>query len=285
MILIILDSIRAIILGIVEGFTEFLPISSTGHLILVNQFISFDKEFTLLFDIVIQLGAILAVLIYFRKNLWPFKYNKNPDGMAVEDPRCQQGWHRDKETLNIWYKTVIGVLPAIILGALFAGIIENKLFNPWTVAIALLIGGMIILVIERKSTLPKITSISELSFKTAFLIGLFQCLSMIPGTSRSAATIIGAMVLGASRVVATEFSFFLAIPTMIAASAYSLLKFNAVLNASQIFVLSVGFIVSFVVALASIKFLINYVQKNNFKIFGYYRIILGIIIIAYFLVK
>ena len=265
--LIILDAIKAIILGIVEGFTEFLPISSTGHLILVNQFISFDKEFTLLFDIVIQLGAILAVLVYFWKKLWPFTKDIN----------------KNKEILNIWNKTIVGVLPAILLGALSANIIEKKLFNPWIVAFALLIGGIIILIIERKSRTPEITSINNLSFKTAFLIGLVQCLSMIPGTSRSAATIVGAMIFGASRVVATEFSFFLAIPTMLAASAYSLLKYKALLNIHQISVLSTGFIVSFIVALVAIKFLINYVQKNNFKIFGYYRIILGIIIIVYFL--
>jgi len=277
--------IYATILGIVEGFTEFLPISSTGHLIIVNQFISFDKKFTLLFDIVIQLGAILAVVVYFWKRLWPFKYGKNPDGKAVEDPRCQPRWHRDREILNIWYKTIVGVLPAIILGALFGGIIENKLFNPWVVAIALAVGGAIILIVEKKQKQPKITSINNLSFKTAFLIGLVQCLSMIPGTSRSAATIIGAMVFGASRIVATEFSFFLAIPTMLAASAYSLFKYRSILNIHQISILSVGFVVSFLVALAAIKFLISYVQKNNFKLFGYYRIILGIIIILYFLVR
>lgn len=269
MTLIILDTIKAIILGIVEGFTEFLPISSTGHLIIVNQFVSFDKQFTLLFDIIIQLGAILAVLIFFWKKLWPFTTDKN----------------KNKEILGIWYKTIVGVLPAIILGALFANIIEQKLFNPWTVAIALLLGGLIILFVERKYRDPKITSIGNLSYKTAFLIGIVQCLSMIPGTSRSAATIIGAMIFGASRVVATEFSFFLAIPTMIAASAYSLLKYRALLNIDQILVLSIGFIVSFIVALAVIKFLINYIKKNDFKIFGYYRIILGIIIIAYFLIR
>jgi len=269
MTLIILDSIKAIILGIVEGFTEFLPISSTGHLILVNQFVSFSKNFTLLFDIVIQLGAILAVLVYFWKKLWPFTKDSQ----------------KNRETLNIWRKTIIGVLPAIILGALFANKIEERLFNPWTVAIALLVGGLIILFVETRQKEPKITSINNLSFKTAFFIGLVQCLSMIPGTSRSAATIIGAMIFGASRVVATEFSFFLAIPTMMAASAWSLLKYGTLLNINQIFVLSVGFIVSFIVALAVIKFLINYVQKNNFKIFGYYRIILGIIVITYFLLK
>jgi len=257
----------AIILGIVEGFTEFLPISSTGHLILVNQFISFDKQFTLLFDIVIQLGAIIAVAVYFAKRLWPFTKDRI----------------KNKEILNVWYKTIIGVLPAIIFGALFAGKIEEKLFNPWVVAIALLLGGLIILIIERKNLKPEITSINSLSFKTAFLIGLVQCLSMIPGTSRSAATIIGAMIFGASRIVATEFSFFLAIPTMLAASVYSLFKYKALLNTHQISVLAVGFAISFIVALAVIKFFIKYVQNNNFKIFGYYRVILAILIIAYFL--
>jgi len=250
--------LTAIILGIVEGFTEFLPISSTGHLILVNQWISFDKDFTLLFDIVIQLGAILAVVVFFWKKLW---------------------------TRDIWAKTIIGVLPAIILGALFAGKIEEKLFNPWTVAIALFIGGLLILLIEKTQKIYNINSIKELSFKTAFLIGLVQCLSMIPGTSRSAATIIGAMFFGASRLVATEFSFFLAIPTMVAASGYSLIKYKELLDINQISILTVGFIVSFIVALTVIKFLISYVQENNFKIFGWYRILLGIIIICYFLIR
>lgn len=267
--IIIFDAIKAIVLGIVEGITEFLPISSTGHLILVNQFITFDEQFTKLFDIVIQLGAILAVVVYFWKRLWPFTNNKEENNKI---------W-------NIWFKSVIGVLPAIVIGLFFANKIEEKLFNPWTVAITLLLGGLVILYIERKNLKPKILSISDLTFKTAFFIGIIQCLSMIPGTSRSGATIIGALVLGASRVVATEFSFFLAIPTMVAASGYSLLKYRELLNVQQFLVLGTGFIVSFVVALAVIKFLINYVQKNNFKVFGYYRIILGIVLIIYFLLK
>lgn len=267
--------ITATILGIVEGFTEFLPISSTGHLILVNEFASFGKKFNNLFDIIIQFGAILAVLVYFFKKLWPF---------TLRHGSGQAQLKVNNDILNTWGKTIIGVLPAIILGALFAGKIEEKLFNPWTVAIMLLIGGIIILLVERKQFRTiKINSINELTLKTAFLIGLVQCLAMVPGTSRSAATIIGAMVFGASRVVATEFSFFLAIPTILAASAYSLLNYDGLLNASQITILSIGFIVSFIVALAVIKFLINYVQKNNFKIFGYYRIILGLIIIIYFI--
>jgi len=266
--LIFLDVIKATLLGIVEGITEFLPISSTGHLIIVNQFISFEKDFTVLFDVVIQLGAILAVLFYFRKKLWPFTGDKE----------------KNSETRILWYKTVVGVFPALFFGLIFAHFIQEKLFNPWVVATTLFIGGIIILAIEKKERKATITSLSELSFKTAFFIGMIQCLSMIPGTSRSAATIIGAMFLGASRTVATEFSFFLAIPTMFAASAYSLLKYKAPLTAEQILILAVGFFVSFAVALAVTKFFIHYVQKNNFKMFGYYRIMLSLLIISYFLI-
>lgn len=265
----ILEILKAVILGAVEGFTEFLPISSTGHLIIVNQFLSFDKDFTVLFDIVIQLGAILAVLIYFIKKLWPFTQDKI----------------HNKKTLTIWYKTIVGVIPAILFGALFASFIKETLFNPWVVAISLIVGGLVILFIEHKNQTSTIISVEDLSYTTAFFIGLIQCLSMIPGVSRSASTIIGGMVLGTSRVVATEFSFFLAIPTMFAATAYSLLKYKGVLHSNQLLILIIGFVVSFVIALAVVKFLIRFVQKHNFKLFGYYRIILGTIIILYFFLR
>lgn len=263
------EIIKAIILGIVEGFTEFLPISSTGHLILVNQFLSFDEDFTVLFDIVIQLGAILAVLVYFIKKLLPFTKDQI----------------KNKEILNIWYKTIIGILPVILFGFIFANFIKEKLFNPLVVAISLFVGGFIIIFIENNNKKTKIFSIGDLSFKMAFLIGLIQCLSIIPGVSRSASTIIGGMVLGASRVVSTEFSFFLAIPTMFAASIYSLLKYDGIINSNQLLIIIIGFVISFVVALIVIKFLINFVKKNNFKIFGYYRIILSAIIILYFFMR
>jgi len=268
MILSTFEFVKAAILGLVEGVTEFLPISSTGHLILVNQFLSLDKNFTNLFDIFIQLGAILAVLVYFAGRLWPFKKDRA----------------ESKKALAIWLKTIVGVLPAVIFGALFADKIEEQLFNPWTVAIMLFIGGVIILYIERKKLLPKIISTDGLGYKTAFLIGLVQCLSLIPGTSRSAATIIGAMIFGASRVVATEFSFFLAIPTMVVASGYSLLKYRELLNIPQISILAVGFIASFISALLVIKYFIRFIQNNNFKLFGYYRIVLAILIMFYFLI-
>jgi len=260
------DVLKSVILGIVEGLTEFLPISSTGHLILVNQVFSFNEKFTILFDIVIQLGAILSVLIYFRKRLWPFGKDEE----------------KNKETLNIWYKTIIGVLPAIVLGFLLGDFIEEKLFNPLTVALALIIGGIFLILIERKSKHTKIDSIKNLNFRTVFYIGLIQCLAMIPGVSRSAATIIGAMLFGASRSVATEFSFFLAIPTMIAASGYSLVKYGLSMSLSEFGILAIGFVISFLTALAVIKFFLNYVQKHDFKAFGYYRIALGLIILFLF---
>jgi len=258
----LLDLIKAIILGVVEGFTEFLPISSTGHLVLINEYISFEKNFTFLFDIVIQMGAILAVVFYFWKKIWPPTKNK-----------------------DIWSKMMVALLPVIILGGLFAKTIEERLFNVWTVAITLILGGLIILVVEKSKINYTIKSMKDLSLKTAFFIGLIQCLSFLPGTSRSGATIIGAMILGVSRPIATEFSFFLAIPTMLLASIYSLIKYSGSLSFSEIIILLTGFFVAFGGALGVVKFLINFVQKNNFKVFGYYRIILGLVIIIYFLIK
>lgn len=262
------EIIKAVILGIVEGLTEFLPVSSIGHLILLNEFIDFTGSFAKMFDIVIQLGAILSVTVYFWRKLFPFGSNKT----ALEKA----------ETWNIWKKTIVGVLPALLIGATLRKYIEEKLFYPVTVALAILIGGIILIFIERRKTQGRITSIAQLSYKTAFFIGLIQCLAMIPGTSRSAATIIGAMLLGASRLVAAEFSFFLAIPTMLAASAYSLLKTGLTLNTAQLQVLIVGFVVSFLVAWLVIAGFMKFIAKKDFKPFGYYRILLGTLILLYF---
>lgn len=260
---------KAIVLGLVEGITEFLPVSSTGHLILVNQWVSFSGQFTKMFDIVIQLGAILAVVVYFWKRLWPFGQSKEHTRAAFE----------------IWAKAIVGVLPAIVLGALFASKIEEKLFNPWTVAIALVAGGLVLLYVESRKRTPRFNSVQEIPFKTAFLTGLVQCLSLIPGTSRSAATIIGAMFLGASRTAAVEFSFFLAIPTMVAATGYSILKSGLHMSSSEITILAVGFVVAFISALAVIRFFISYIQRRDFKPFAWYRIALGLLVLAYFLFK
>lgn len=269
-----LDFVKAIILGVVEGVTEFLPVSSTGHLIIVNKWLSFSPSFTAMFDVVIQLGAILAVVIVFWKKLWPF--GKDPVSKSTT---------LNVLSVNIWYKTILAVVPALVLGALFGSVVEEKLFNPLTVAIALVVGGIILILIERKQAVSSVVFTSAITYRTAFLIGLFQCLAMIPGTSRSAATIIGAMLLGASRTAAVEFSFFLAIPTIFAASAYSLLKHGVAMTGNEFAILVVGFIAAFLTAWAVIKFFLAYIQTHDFKVFGYYRIVLGLAILALFLLK
>jgi undecaprenyl-diphosphatase len=263
------DIVKSIILGIVEGITEFLPISSTGHLIIVNQFVDFTGPFAYLFDIVIQLGAILSVVVYFWSRLFPFGKNRN----AVEK----------KEIFDLWKKAIIGVVPALGIGLIAGKYIKEYLFNPVTVAIALIIGGLVLIYLESRKKESTINSISALTYTNAFVIGIIQCLAMVPGTSRSAATIIGAMFIGASRIVAAEFSFFLAIPTMCAASAYSLLKADAALTADQGLVLGVGFAVSFVVALLVIAGFMKFISKRDFIPFAYYRIILGIGVLLYFM--
>jgi len=262
------DIVKAVILGIVEGVTEFLPISSTGHLILVNQFIAFDEQFTKMFDIVIQLGAILSVVVYFRKRLFTFIQ--------------ENGSYFRSQTADLWKKAIIGVLPALMIGAMFGKQIQESLFNSTTVAVTLVLGGIILILLENRQRIDKISSIASLDYKTVLLIGLIQCLAMIPGTSRSAATIIGAMLLGCSRLVAAEFSFFLAIPTLFAASVYSLLKTGFTMTSQEAIVLAVGFIVSFLVALLVIAGFIKFISRRDFKPFGYYRIVLGGAILAFF---
>lgn len=260
-----IDIFKAVILGIIEGITEFLPISSTGHLILANQWISFSEEFTLIFDIFIQLGAIFAVILYFRKEVFP--------------PKISQVTERNY--LNFWLKVVIAFLPAAIFGYLLADTIEEHLFSPEVVAGSLFLGGIVLVLIERRKHPIRFETVSEMPFKVALFIGMFQCLAMVPGTSRSAATIIGALVLGASRKLAAEFSFFLAIPTIVAASVYSLLKGGVHLSGDDLLILSVGFLISFFVALGVIKFLMDYIRKHSFILFGYYRIVLAIFVLLW----
>ncbi len=262
------DIIKAIILGIVEGITEFLPISSTGHLILVNQFITFDEQFTKMFDIVIQLGAILSVVVYFWKRLFVFKK--------------VNGSYLQSQTADLWKKSIVGVIPALVIGAMFAKQIQESLFNPLIVAGALVAGGIVLIILENRKRHEKISTIASLDYKTVLLIGLIQCLAMIPGTSRSAATIIGAMLLGCSRLVAAEFSFFLAIPTLFAASVYSLYKTGFTMTLEEEIVLAVGFVVSFIVALLVIAGFMKFISRRDFKPFGWYRIILGAIVFAFF---
>ena len=258
--------LKAVILAIVEGATEFLPVSSTGHLILVEEIVqlSDDSAFNKAFMIIIQLPAILSVLVYFRKDLWPFG----------QSPERKEAIHA------IWGKTLVGVIPAIILGSIFGDYLESHLFSPVPVATALFLGGLVLIGIEWRKHEIKMESIADLSLRIVLLIGLFQCLAMIPGTSRSAATIIGAILLGVSRPAAAEFSFFLAIPTMIAASAYEIFVNGLTFSQELWGVVAVGSIVSFLVAYASIAGLMNYIRHHSFAVFGIYRIALALVVLV-----
>lgn len=260
--------LQSIILGIVEGITEFLPISSTGHMIIVNEFIHLDESFKNMFIIVIQLGAILSVLVYFHKKLFPVK--------AFQDKA------EFRKMFILWCKAAAGVIPAVVVGGLFGSKIKHALFNAPTVATALLIGGIALILIERKKMASRIDGVDHLTFLQAILIGCAQCVAMIPGVSRSAATILGAMFLGTTRETAVEYSFYLAIPTMFAASAYSLIKEASNLTAPQWIATGIGFLVSFLVALGVIAFFMNYIRKKDFRLFGWYRIVLGIVVLIFF---
>lgn len=265
-----IEILKAVLLGIVQGITEWLPVSSTGHMILVDEFVklNFSQTFISTFLVVIQFGSILAVLLIFFKKLNPFDSSKS----KVEK----------KETLSLWAKVIVAVIPSGIIGVLFEEDIDRLFFNSTTVALALIIYGVIMIVIENRDKKPAVSDFSEVSYKLAIGIGLFQCLALIPGTSRSGSTIIGATLLGASRYVAAEFSFFLAIPTMLGASLLKLLKAGFVFSGFEWLVLGVGSVVAFVVSVIVIKFFMDYIKKHDFKAFGYYRIVLGIIVLLYF---
>lgn len=268
----ILEWLKALLLGIVEGLTEWLPISSTGHMILVNEFIQLNvsKEFMEMFLVVIQLGAILAVVVLYFWKLWPF----TPPS---------KGWIK-KDTWSLWFKVIVAVLPAALIGIPFDDQIDALFYNYQTVAATLIIYGVLFIIIENRNRhrTPVITTFQELSYSTALLIGAFQVLSLIPGTSRSGATILGAMLLGTSRYIAAEFSFFLAIPVMFGASLLKLVKFGFNFTGTEIAILLVGMLTAFVVSILAIKFLMSYIKKNDFKAFGWYRIVLGILVILYF---
>ena len=272
-----LEIIKAIILGIVEGITEWLPISSTGHMILVDEFLKLNvsKEFMDMFLVVIQLGAIFAVILLYLKKLFPFKYD---NGIKIE-----------KDTFIMWIKIIVACLPAAIVGLLFDDKLNELFFNPTTVAIMLILFGILFIVIENynKGKKSNINSLAEITYTVAIMIGLFQLIAAIfPGTSRSGATIVGALLIGVSRTVAAEFTFFLAIPVMFGASALKLVKFGLdtgfAMTGNELTILLVGMVVAFVVSILAIKFLMSYIKNNDFKVFGWYRIILGIIVLAYF---
>ena len=280
--MLILEIIKSIVYGIIEGITEWLPISSTGHLILFEELFwksSNNPDFFELFRVVIQLGAILAVIFFYFNKLNPFSTKKD---LAAK-----------KSTWEMWFKVIIACLPAAIVGLPFDDILDEYFYNFPTVAIMLIVYGVIFIVIESiKRKEPRINDISGLSYKTALLIGAFQLLALIPGTSRSGVTIIGAMLLGCSRTVAAEFSFFLAIPVMFGASLLKCAKYGldvvqgdaAMMTTTEIVVLLVGMVFAFVTSMLAIKFLVGYVRKRDFKPFGYYRVVLGIILIIYYFV-
>jgi len=268
------EFVNAIVLGIIEGVTEFLPISSTGHLIIAEQFFRLHDGFKEMFEIVIQFGAILSVVIYFRDKLFP--------PLKQDTPEKKEKFNR---IMSIWFKSALGVVPALVIGGVLGKKIQAYLFNPWVVAATLFIGGIVIILLEMKKRKSNVEDVPSMPWKMAFFIGCIQCLAMIPGTSRSAATIIGAMLLGASRQAAAEFSFFLAIPTMTAATAYSLLKHHMAMTPTEWAVLGVGFVVSFLVAWAVIAGFMNFIKTRTFSVFGVYRILLAIVIVTYFAIK
>lgn len=263
-----IEYIKALILGVVEGITEWLPVSSTGHMILVNEFIG-NSGFTAqsLFLYVIQLGAILAVVTLYFKKLNPFALSKTKE--------------EKKGTWDMWFKVIVACIPAGVIGLLFNDYMER--FENWQVVSAtLILYGIAFIIVENMSKKEKVTEISEMSYKTALIIGLFQVLSIIPGTSRSGSTILGAMIVGASRSLAAEFSFFLAIPIMFGVSFLKIVTYEGVLTGTDIGVLLCGMVVAYVVSLLAIKFLVNFVKKHDFKLFGWYRIALALIVIGYF---
>ncbi len=273
-----LEILKVIVLGIVEGITEWLPISSTGHLILVDEFLKLDAtdEFKEMFDVVIQLGAILAVIVIYFKKLWPVDRLKNSRKLS---------WNKDK--LILWGKILIACIPAAIIGILFDDYIDKIFYNPYVVSITLIIYGIAFIIIEilHKGKEFKLKSLGEMSIRTALIIGVFQVLALIPGTSRSGATIVGAMLIGTDRTVAAEFTFYLAIPVMLGASLLKLLKFftgGGVLGGTEVVYLLTGMAVAFAVSIVVIKFLMSYIKKHDFKVFGIYRIVLGIAVLVFF---
>lgn len=268
----LLEILKVIFLGIVEGITEWLPISSTGHMILVDEFIKLDvtPEFLEMFLVVIQLGAILAVIFLFWGKLFPFQFHKKP---IIK-----------MDIMTLWFKIVVAVLPAAVIGILFDDFLNDTFYNPVTVSITLIVYGVLFIVIENrnKRTRPRITKLSEVTYQTAVMIGIFQILALIPGTSRSGATILGAILIGTSRFVAAEFTFFLAIPVMVGASLLKIYKFGFDFSGNEILTLILGMLTAFVVSILAIKFLMGYIKKHDFKAFGIYRIVLGIIVLIYF---
>lgn len=268
-----IEILKAVLFGIVEGITEWLPISSTGHMILLNEFVTLNvsEDFWEMFLVVIQLGAILAVVLLFWNKIFPFRFREKP---VVQ-----------KDIFVLWFKILVACVPAAIVGLAFDDVMDALFYNPWCVAIALIVFGVAFILIENrnKKMMPKITELGAITYRTALMIGIFQLLAAVfPGTSRSGATIVGALLIGVSRTVAAEFTFFLAIPVMLGASLLKLLKFGFSFTGQELVILVAGMAVAFVVSVAVIRFLMGYIKKHDFKIFGWYRIVLGALVLLYF---
>ena len=270
------EVLKVVFLGIVEGITEWLPISSTGHMILVDEFIQMNvsQEFKDMFFVVIQLGAILAVVILFWGKMWPFQFKDRTKPVVKMD------------IISMWMKVVVACIPGAVVTILFDDWIEAHLHTPVVIAAMLVIFGVAFILIENwnKTRTPKTMALEDITYKTAFLIGLFQVLSIVPGTSRSGSTIVGALLIGVSRVAAAEFTFFLAVPVMFGLSLLKLLKFGFVFTGAELMTLVIGSVVAFLVSVLVIKFLMSYIKKHDFKFFGWYRIVLGVIVLLYFTV-
>lgn len=269
----VMEILKAVILGVVEGITEWLPISSTGHMILVDEFLKMNvsPEFKDMFLVVIQLGAILAVVLLFWSQMWPFTSKEN-------------GWVK-KDTFSMWYKVLVACIPAAVVELAAGDYIEATFYNYWVVSLALIIFGMAFILIEdrNKRRKPAVNYLAEITYKDAFIIGMFQLIAAIfPGTSRSGATILGAILIGIARPVAAEFTFFLAVPVMFGASLIKILKFGLTFTSSEAIILLTGMVVAFLVSIIVIRFLMGYIKKHDFKVFGWYRIILGCVVLVYF---
>lgn len=276
----IIEILKAVLFGIVEGITEWLPISSTGHMILLNDIVKLDvsKEFYSMFQVVIQLGAILAVVVLFWNDIWPFGRKNNPE------PLSRQGagaWIKT-DIFKLWFHILVSTIPAAIVGVLFDDVFEALFYNYRVVSIMLILFGVAFIVIENrnKNHRPSVTNAKDITYALAFWIGMFQLIAAIfPGTSRSGATIVGALLLGISRKAAAEYTFYLAVPVMFGASLLKILKFGLHFTTMEAAILAVGMIVAFVVSLIVIKFLMGYIKKHDFKVFGWYRIVLGAIVL------
>ena len=271
----LLEFLKVVFLGVIEGITEWLPISSTGHMLLVDEFLQLgaSDEFKEMFFVVIQLGAILAVVLLFWKKMWPFRLGENKRTVVVR-----------KKVFSVWFKVALACVPGAIVTLLFDDFIEAHLHTPFVIAAALIVYGVAFIVVEKRNQTrkPSIRKLSEIDYKTALLIGLFQVLSIIPGTSRSGATIVGALIIGVSRTAGAEFTFFLAVPVMFGLSFIKLLKFGLAFTGTELAILLVGSVSAFLVSLFVIKFLMNYIKKHDFTVFGWYRIALGIVVMLYF---